>query len=168
MAFVDQGWELVLGFVDAGNNPTTRTFQLTATDVSGDISAIIADVQTIVAAWIAASDAILVSQRVTKVTVEDSVVLPTGNVDVEANAQISAKIAGIPNKSAVFEVPAPKVTMFQATSGPGRNQVQFASAPTPAVVNIFKSGGQATISDGEIITDQGIKGKRVHHKSTKG
>ena len=168
MAFVDQGWKLVLTFVDGGGNPTTRTFNLTATDDDGDLAAVIADVQTIVTAWTAASDAVLVSQQVSKLTVNDSVVYPAATVQVENNAQISAKIDGIPNKSAVFEVPAPKITMFTATTGAGSNIVQFASAPTPALVNIFKDGGQAFISDGESITDQGIKGKRVHHKNSKG
>lgn len=168
MAFVDQGWKLVLTFVDGGGNPTTRTFNLTATDDEGDLAAVIADVQTIVTAWTAASDAVLVSQQVSKLTVNDAVVYPAATVQVENNAQISAKIAGIPNKSAVFEVPAPKITVFQNTTGPASNIVQFEDAPVPALVNIFKAGGQAYISDGEVITDQGIKGKRVHHKNSKG
>lgn len=168
MAFVDQGWRLVLTFADSGGNTTTRTFFLTATDDAGDLSPVIDAVQVIVTAWTAATDAVIVSQQVTKVTVNDSVVLPAAGVQVENNAQISAKIDGIPNKSAVFEVPAPKIGMFQATTGPGSNVVQFSTAPTPALVNIFKAGGEAYISDGESITDQGIKGKRVHHKSVRG
>jgi len=169
MAFIDQGWELTTTWVDTGGNITTRTFQLTATDVADDISAIIADVQTIVAAWIAASDAVLTSQRVTKVSVEDTVVLPSGDVNVENNLQVSAKIFGTPNKSAVFEIPAPKNSNFAASTGPGHNLALFSGAsPLPAVVNLFKNGAQATISDGEVITDQNIRGKRVHHKSTRG
>lgn len=168
MAFVDAGWKLVLTFIDSGANTTTREFMLTATDDAGDIGPVIDAVQAIVTAWTAATDAVIVSQQVSKLTLNDSVVLPAAGVQVENNAQISAKIAGVPNKSAVFEVPAPKIGMFQATTGPGSNVVQFADAPTPALVNIYKSGGQAYISDGETITDQGIKGKRVHHKSTRG
>lgn len=168
MAFVSQGWKLVLTFADSGGNTTTREFKLTATDDAGDLAPVIADVQTIVNAWVAATDAVLVSQQVTKITVNDDVTLPAAGVQVENNAQISAKIEGIPNKSAVFEVPAPKIGMFQATTGPASNIVQFANAPVPALVNIYKAGGQAYISDGESITDQGIKGKRVHHKSTRG
>lgn len=168
MAFVSQGWKLVLTFADSGGNTTTREFKLTATDDAGDLAPVIADVQTIVNAWTAATDAVLVSQQVTKITVNDDVTLPAAGVQVENNAQISAKIEGIPNKSAVFEVPAPKIGMFQAPTGPASNIVQFANAPVPALVNIYKAGGQAYISDGESITDQGIKGKRVHHKSTRG
>lgn len=168
MAFVDQGWKLTLSLVDAGGNPTTREFPLVATDDAGDLAAVIADVQTIVDAYTLATDAIITKQTVSKDTVNDSVTLPTTSVNVEENLQVSAKIVGIPNKSAVFEIPAPKIGMFLATSGPNRNNANFASGPLPAIVNLYKTGGQVYISDGEQITDQGIKGKRVHHKSTKG
>jgi len=168
MAFVSQGWELATQWIDTGGNTTSRTFQLTATDTAGDISAVITDVQTIVAAYIAATNSVLVSQRVTKVTVEDSVTLPAGDVNVEENLQVSAKIDGIPNKSAVFEIPAPKDTLFVAPTGPGHNVADFADSLLAAVVNLYKTGAQVLISDGESITDQNIKGKRVHHKSTKG
>lgn len=168
MAFVSQGWFLDTSWVDTGGNTTNRRFMLTATDTAGDASAVIADVQTIVAAYVAATNAVLTKQVVGKITVEDSVTLPSGDVNVEENAQISAKIDGIPNKSAVFEIPAPKDTLFVAPTGPGHNVVDFADSLVAAVVNLYKSGAQVYISDGEAITDQNIKGKRVHHKSTKG
>lgn len=168
MAFIDAGWELQTTWIDTGGNTTSRTFQLTATDVANSIATVIADVQTIVAAYIAATDAVLVTQRVTKVSVEDTVVLPAGDVNVEENLQVSAKIFGTPNKSAVFEIMAPKNTLFQAPTGPGHNQADFADPALSPVVNLYKNGAQVLISDGEAITDQGIKGKRVHHKSTKG
>lgn len=168
MAFIDKGWHLDCTFVDAGANVTTRRFELVATDDAGDLTDVIADVQTVVAAYIAASDAVLIKQTVAKDSIEDSVVLPTTNVNVEENLQVSAKIYGTPNKSAVFEIPAPKIAMFVATSGPGRNQALFSNTLLANVVNLYKNGAQLKISDGEVITDQAIKGKRVHHKSTKG
>jgi len=168
MAFIDKGWHLSLTFVDAGANVTTRRIELVTNDTAGDLTAVIADVQTIVAAYVAATDAVLVKQTLGKDSVEDSVTLPTTSVNVEENLQVSAKIFGTPNKSAVFEIPAPKIAMFAATSGPGRNQALFSNTLLANVVNLYKDGEQAFISDGESITDQGIKGKRVHHKSTKG
>jgi hypothetical protein len=168
MAFIDKGWHLDLTFEDAGANVTTRRFELVATDDAGDLTDVIAAVQVIVAAWVAASDAVLIKQTLGKDSVEDSVVLPTTSVNVEENLQVSAKIFGTPNKSAVFEIPAPKIAMFVATSGPGRNQALFSNALLANVVNIYDDTGEAYISDGEQITAQGIKGKRVHHKSTKG
>lgn len=168
MAFVSQGWFLDTSWVDTGGNVTTRRFMLTATDTAGDISAVIADVQTIVAAYVAATNAVLTKQVVGQINVEDSVTLPAGDVNVENNLQVSAKIFGTPNKSAVFEIPAPKDTLFVAPSGPGHNVADFADPLLAAVVNLYKNGAQVFISDGEVITDQNIKGKRVHHKSTKG
>lgn len=168
MAFIDKGWKLTLSFVDTGGNPTTREFQLVATDDDGDLTAVIADVQTIVTAYVAATDAVLTKQTLSKDSVEDSVTLPAGDVNVENNLQISAKIFGTPNKSAVIEIPAPKSTLFVAPTGPGHNIADFTDPLLGAVVNLFKDDAQAYVSDGESITDQNIKGKRVHHKSTKG
>jgi len=168
MAFVSQGWFLDTNWIDTGGNITSRRFMLTATDDAGDIAPVIADVQTIVAAYIAATNAVLVKQVVGQINVEDTVVLPAGDVNIENNLQVSAKIFGTPNKSAVFEIPAPKDTLFVAPTGPGHNQADFADPLLAAVVNLYKNGAQVYISDGETITDQNIKGKRVHHKSTKG
>ena len=168
MAFIDKGWHLDCTFIDAGANVTTRRFELTATDDEGDLTDVIADVQTVVAAYVAASDCVLAKQTLAKDSVEDSLVLPTTSVNVEENLQVSAKIFGSPNKSAVFEIPGPKIAMFVATSGPGRNQALFSNTLLANVVNLYKDDAQLYISDGESITDQGIKGKRVHHKSTKG
>jgi len=168
MAFVSQGWFLDTTWIDTGGNVTTRHFELTATDTAGDIAAVIADVQTIVAAYVAASGAVLTKQVVGQVNVEDSVTLPAGDVNVENNLQVSAKIFGTPNKSAVFEIPAPKDTLFVAPTGTGHNQADFAEPLLAAVVNLYINGAQCTISDGETITVQNIKGRRVHHKSTRG
>jgi hypothetical protein len=168
MASIGQAWKLSMNFVDSGGNIAIRTVTLTAVDDAGDLSPVIADVATVVAAYVAATDAVLTSQTLSKTSVEDSVTLPAGNVNVEDNAQISAKIFGTPNKSGVFEIPAPKNTAFIAPTGEGHNKVNFVTGPIPAVVNLYLDGAQATLSDGESITAQNIKGKRVHHKSTKG
>ncbi len=168
MAVAQQAWKLVAKLIDTGGNTTTRTYDLTATDTAGDASAVFADVATVLAALVAVTDAHLAGYNVTAVFVEDALTLPTGDANIEENAQISAKIDGIPNKSAVIEIPAPKNSLFQSSTGAGHNQMQFTTSPVPAFVNLFKTGAQILVSDGEAITDQDIKGKRVHHKSTKG
>jgi len=168
MAFIDKGWFLDTEWVDTAGNKTSRTFQLVATDDAGDLTAVIADVQTIVAAYIAASDCHLASQRLGKLSVEDSLSLPAATVKVSDNLQVSAKIFGTPNKSAVFEIPGPKVSLFQATTGEGFDQPDFAVTALANVVNLYKDGHQVLISDGESITDVGIRGRRVSHKSRKG
>jgi hypothetical protein len=168
MAFIGQGWVLSATFVDTGGNETTRTWKLVNDDDAGDLTQVIADVQTIMAAYIAATDAHVSKQTLSKTSVEDSFTLPTGDVNVEENAQISAKIFGTPNKSAVFEIPAPKATLFAATSGALWNIVDMADSLVAAVMALFTSTGVAYLSDGEQITTTNAKGKRVHHKSGKG
>lgn len=167
MAIAQQNWELYSEWIDTGGNVTSRTFQLVNTDTGDDISAVRTDASAVLAAFAAASDAKLKAYRLTAVYVEDALTLPTG-AEVENNLQISAKIAGLPNKSAIIEIPAPKATLFQQTTGPGWNLADFADPLLAAVVNLFKADGNAYVSDGEHITDQNIRGKRVHHKSTRG
>jgi hypothetical protein len=168
MAFVEQGWKYTATVIDTGGNTTTRTFFLIATDDAGDLSPVIDAVTAINTALTAVTDAVITKQEVSKVTVNDSVTLPSGDVNVEENLQISAKIDGMPNKSAVIEIPAPKNALFQAPTGPGHNQADFTVTALGNYVNLFKTTCQAKVSDGENITDQNIKGKRVHHKSSKG
>jgi len=167
MAIAQQPWELYSEWIDQGGNTTSRTFQLVSTDTADDISAVRTDASAVLAAFAAASDAKLKAYRLTAVYVEDSLTLPTA-AQVENNLQISAKIAGHPNKSARIEIPAPKETLFQQTTGPGNNLADFADPLLAAVVNLFKTTGNAYVSDGESITDQDIRGKRVHHKSSRG
>jgi len=168
MAFVGQGWRLSATFVDTSGNETTRTVDLVNDDDAGDLTQVIADVQTIMAAWIAASDAHVSKQTLSKTSVEDSFTLPSGDVNVEENAQLSMKIFGTPNKSAVFEIPAPKATIFAGTSGALFNVVDVTDSLVTAVMGLFTNTGVAYISDGEQITTVNAKGKRVHHKSTRG
>lgn len=167
MSMSQRPWELYSEWIDQGGNTTSRTFQLTSTDTADDISAVRVDASAVLAAFAAASDAKLKSYRLAAVYVENALTLPTA-AQVENNLQISAKIAGLPNKSARIEIMAPKETLFQQTTGPGNNLADFADPLLEAVVNLFKAGGNAYVSDGESITDQDIRGKRVHHKSTRG
>jgi len=169
MAFIGQAWVLTVTFVDSGANETTRRYELTATDDAGDLAPVIAAVAEVMTVLVADSDAHISKQTLSKTSVEDSFTLPTGSVNVEENAQISAKIFGTPNKSAVIEMPAPKIGMFVDTVGPNRNIVDLTAAgPADDFLQLYADGGPLFVSDGESITDVGAKGKRVHHKSTKG
>lgn len=170
MAFVDQGWKLAVTFVDSGANETTREYFLTVTDDAGDLTDVIAAVQAVMTVLVADSDAHISKQTLSKTSVEDAFTLPTGAVNIEENAQVSAKIFGSPNKSAVLEMPAPKIGMFVDTTGPNRNVVNFVAAGLADnwVSLYLDDTGVLSVSDGEAIVKTGIKGKRVHHKSTKG
>jgi hypothetical protein len=167
MAIAQQAWELQVQLIDTGGNTALKTYQLQATDVADDITAVRAGASDILAKLIAVTDAKVKAYRIVAVYVEDALTLPTA-AEVENNLQISAKIDGIPNKSAVIEIPAPKAALFQAPTGAGYNQPDFSVTALGNFVNEFKTGANAFVSDGEVITDQDIKGRRVHHKSTKG
>lgn len=169
MAFIGQNWVLAVTFVDSGANETTRRYELAVTDDAGDLTPVIAAVAAVMTVLVADSDAHISKQTLSKTSVEDSFTLPTGSVNVEENAQISAKIFGTPNKSAVLEMPAPKIGMFVDTVGPNRNVVDFTAAGlADDFVQLYTDGGELFASDGESVVTTGIKGKRVHHKSTKG
>lgn len=169
MAIASQGWKLTAKWVDTAGDSTTRSYDLVPTDTAGDATAVFAAVSTVLAALVAATDAKLASYNVSKVLVEDALTLPAGDVNIENNLQVSAKIDGIPNKSGVFEIPAPKDTLFINTTGPGHNIADFTDGLLAAVVNLYDSTGELFLSDGEHIdAASGIKGKRVHHKSTRG
>lgn len=167
MSLTATGWRLFVDLIDTGGNTTSRTFDLVATDDAGDMTDVTTAVTAILSAITGASDAVVKAYNIGKVFVESALTLPTA-AEVENNLQVSAKIAGHPNKSAVFDIPAPKATLFQQTTGPGWNLADFADPLLSAYVNLFTTTGVAYISDGEQITAQDIRGKRIHKKSNKG
>lgn len=168
MAEVQQAWKVVMNFIDTGANQTIREVELTATDDAGDMTDVLTAGAAVIAAWVAATDAVLTGYSYVMRWLEASVTLPSA-AEVENNIQVSAKITGKPNKSGVFEVPAPKSTCVNAPTGAGFNQAKFVSpSPLIGILNTYASGAQALISDGETLNTGTAKGKRVHHKSNKG
>jgi len=169
MAFIGEAWVLSVTFVDAGANETTRRYELAVTDDAGDLAPVIAAVAEVMTVLVADSKAHISKQTLSKTSVEDSFTLPAAGVQIEENAQISAKIFGTPNKSAVIEMPAPIDAMFIATTGPNSNIVDLTAAgPADDFLQLYADGGPLLVSDGESLAPAGAKGKRVHHKSTKG
>jgi len=167
MTLTQQGWRLDIEAIDTGGNTTRRRFDLIATDDAGDASDVFTAVATVIAAFIGASDSVIKNYTVGAYYVEDALTLPAA-AEVENNLQVTAKIDGLPNKSATFEIPAPKGTLFQQTTGAGWNLPDFTDTALANYVNLFKSTGVAYISDGEHIVAKDIKGKRVNNKSNKG
>jgi len=98
-------------------------------------------------------------------------VLPTSaEAELEQHALVTAQIRGIPNKSAVIDIPGPEQLVFQAASGAGADQVNFAQAEVDSYVDIFDdtTGNLATISDGEFINVNIVKGRKTHSRSSAG
>lgn len=157
-------WRLLtVDLVDTGGNTTTRSYRLTAAD---DATAL-TDAAAILTAIGNVSDCTVKGYSVGSVFVEGSLALPAA-AEVENQLQITVPIFAKPNKSGTMTIPSPKVGIMQNTSGQGFNQPDFTDAALQAYINLFTTGGKATLSDGEVAVLANAKGKRIHVKSARG
>lgn len=163
MAIVSAGWWMTVALKDNGGNETSRTYQLVAADAAAADTASTA----ILAALANVTDAVVVSTSTYERFVNDAFAYPASGVENENLALLDFSIVDHPEKSATLTIPAPKPTIFNTTSGPGANIVDVADAAVIAYANLFKTGGSALISDGEV-ADALNGGRRIHRKSTHG
>jgi len=163
MAIVLSHRNLTVDLVDTGGNKTTRSFRLTA----ADDATMGTDVTAILAALDAVTDANVTAYSFGEVWVEQSLALPAA-AEVENQLQLTLPIFQKPNKSGTVTIPAPTVGIMVGTSGQGFNQPDFADAALIAYINLFTTGGKATLSDGEVAVLANAKGKRIHVKSFRG
>jgi len=171
MALVASGWKLSVNLVDRGGRSTTREFALVATDTAGDAAAVLTAAGTILTRLQAVSASAVKSYQVGKVFLENALTLPTSaEAENEQHALITAQIRGIPNKSAVIDIPAPEQLVFLSASGPGADMVNFAQAEVDDYVEMFDSAADnlATISDGEFINSGIVRGRKTHSRSSAG
>src|SRR5664279_209353 len=164
MALVAGGYFGVVDLIDNGGNVTRRRYELTAAtvaDADSDMSTVI------VPALVAVTDAKVKGYLIEVTTVEDSLTLPASGVEIENLALLDFSIVGHPEKSATLTIPAPKPTIFVASSGDGANVVDPADAAVIAYVALFEGSGQVLISDGEVAAGL-VSGKRIHRKSSRG
>jgi len=171
MALVAVGWRLTVSLVDRGGRVTTREYALVADDTAGDASAVLTAASTILTRLNAVTACVVKSYSVGKLFLENALALPTSaEAELEQHALITAQIRGIPNKSAVIDIPAPEQLVFLAASGPGADQVNFAQAEVDSYVDIFDdtTGNLATIRDGEFINVNIVKGRKTHSRSSAG
>lgn len=163
MAYVSVGWEYSITVVDAGNNAFTRVFKLN----SADATEALADATTVRTAYMAATDCVLSTARLSEVFVDDNYSLPA-NVEGENQAMIVFQLDGDARKKATFFVPGAKIGLFVAPQGKNRNVVDIQDAEVLALRALYDDAtGVATISDGETALSV-ESGKRVHKGSTRG
>jgi len=154
---------LTVEFVDTGGNTTTRSYRLT----SADDATMVTDTATILAAIANVTDATVKGYSFGQVWAEQSLALPAA-AEVENQLQLTLPIFQKPNKSGTLTIPSPKVGIMQNTSGQGFNLPDFTDAALQAYINLFTTGGEATLSDGEVGVLSNAKGKRIHVRSNKG
>lgn len=167
MAFSAGFFGMSVTFIDSGSNTAPREYMMDSTittydDASAAATAAIPVIQ-------ATSDAPIASYRVFQAFSEGALVLPAA-VQIENTMSLTYQLVLAGNKKANLNVPAPKITMFIAATGPQSNIVntnETTNTVLAAFTDLFQIGGKFTMSDGEK-TSRILSGKRVHKKSSKG
>jgi len=147
MALVDFGYEVVLSLIDVGGGVGTKRYQLNGT-ASATPAAAAAARDTIVAAFNAVSDLLVIGTRLELVQAEDTIVLPT-SAEKEDEAIVTYAILDQPLKSGTFTIPGANIGIFTGAVGKPRNIVDITDTALVTYANLFSTGGVALISDGE-------------------
>lgn len=162
MALTSQGFFASFTLRDTGGNASVITYNLTA----ATIAAAVTDAATIAGLLAAVTEATIEKYSVGENYVEDAFSYPADASNWnKASMKVALSTAG---KYANLTIPAPVDGIFTAASGPGYDVVDASDAALLAYVAIFQSGGQATISDGEVVAAApAIDGRRVSSRVTK-
>jgi len=163
MALTAGGFELKVSVVDNGGNISTLTYEMTAADHATALT----DAVLITAALAAVTNSVIAAYAIRTLFIEDSFVYPAAGTENEDKASITVLLEGLGAKKANFKIPAPVIGIFQDIVGPGANVVDTKDTDLITYSNLFESGGEATISDGEV-SDQMLNGKRISAKSNYG
>lgn len=166
MALVQIGFELSVSLVDNGGNTTNRVFSLVATDHATATT----DAGTILTALDAVTDSVVSGYRIVEVYGEDAFAFPSAGVENENQASLTLNIDGVGLKKANYKIPAPVIGLFTAPTGSGANVVDVSDAALNTFIDVFETGGIATLSDGETLnpTTPIDSGKRISAKSLRG
>jgi hypothetical protein len=167
MAFEAANFGMSVTFVDSGSNTAAREYMMDDTVLT------YADAETAATAAIptiqALSDAPIASYRVFQAFNEGALLLPA-TVQIENTMSLTYQLILAGNKKANLNVPAPKIAMFVAPTGPQSNIVNTNTTTNTVLetfTTLFKAAGKFTLSDGEK-TSRILSGKRVHKKSSRG
>jgi hypothetical protein len=167
MAFEAALFGMTVTFIDSGSNTASREYMMDSTvvDYAGAETAATAAIPVIQAT----SDAPIASYRIFQVYNEAALVLPA-TVQIENTMSLTYQLVLAGNKKANLNVPAPKITMFVAGTGPQSNIVntnETTNTVLAAFTDLFQIGGKFTMSDNEK-SSRILSGKRVHKKSSRG
>lgn len=147
MALVSNGFWLDVELVDYAGNRTSKRYQMTAADYATAIT----DVAIVMPAIINMTDAVIASYSVQERYVENALSLPATVNPVSVRAVMTAFIDDAGDKKASFDVPSPKIGIFQAAIGAGADLVDTTDASVLAYKGLFDTGEQLFISDGETL-----------------
>lgn len=163
MALTSNGWWLSVTLVDNNNNETTKRYQMVAA-VAEDAAT---DSAIVLAALDAVTDAVIRSYHVYEEFVEGSFSFPAAGVEIQNQAALNFDLVGHPEKTATVKIPAPVIGIFVASSGSGAKVVDTSDAALIAFRDLFRTGGQLYLSDGEVANTL-VAGRRMHSASRNG
>lgn len=145
MALVSQGFWVDFELVDYAGNRTSKRYEMTAPDYATAVT----DVAIVAPALINMTDAVIASYSIQERYVQDALSLPAAVNPVSVRAVMTAFINDAGDKKASFDVPSPKIGIFQAAIGSGADLVDTTDAAVLAYKALFDAGEQLFISDGE-------------------
>ena len=158
MALVSQGYWMTITLADAGDNRSTIEFQMTAPDAATAAT----DAATILANTQAITDSVVAGYSYGLRFGEDALSLPAG-VQNANKASLTFALAS-PNKKANRRIPGATIGIFVAAVGQGENIVDIADPALLTWSQMFETGGECLMSDGEV-SQTLLAGKRVHAKT---
>lgn len=163
MAFVADSLFAVFAFADNSGKVVTRRYECQDTDPAA-VAALMDDWATTIEG---VTDAEIVSYSLEQRWIEDAVTLPAAGVQNENQAIITSKIDGDPTESATVTIPAPKIGIFSAATGPGADVLDPSDTALGLFQALFLDGGAFYVSDGEFMSSV-FSGRRRHVKNNRG
>lgn len=167
MALTPLKWVLEIGTADNSGQISPRFYEAEYAQFA-DFAAAQTAATTLIGYFDAMTSGVIASHRLSLVTVEDTLILPSSGVENENRVLFSGKIVGNPTDSATQTIPAADPGIFVSAYGPGANVVDMSDTAVVNWVGLFDASGPWTISDGESWVVPTIKGKRSHSKNTNG
>lgn len=172
MALALEAWRLTVTLVDSSiENQSTLIYTLNPATVTDYATAVTART-AILAALANVTDAVVKAHRLNEVYAETGSLAPATVCEVENIALLNLQIDGEPLKTATVKIPAATADIFVAPGGPSRNVVDPTDADLIVYAELFNTGAECTVSDGES-TEAGstggiLNGKRIHRKNSNG
>ena len=148
------GFFLSVSLTDTQGDVSTLCYELRG----ADFATAQANASAIVTALAGVTGSTVSSTSLSFVQDEDTFAFPAG-ADNGVRARLTFQLANSVEK-ATLDIPAPQNTIFASTLGPNNNIVDILDAGVIAYAQLFQSGGQCFISDGED-SDFILRGKRT-------
>lgn len=168
MAIVSTGFVITLSAADQGGNIVNKTFY-TDPAVVTDAATCETARAALATLWPTVSELVICGMGCKECFEEDSLTLPTGNVEAENKASITMQLNGTKNKGNI-KIPAPVIGIFNGPTGAAANQVDVTDVALQTyLAQWIPATGPFTLSDGQKAqSSTPLVGKRISAKNNNG